>query len=745
MKLGIAGRISLVVGLLLFLFFVTSAVSYILTERIEDDLARLAGVDDLRHDAVVDMNIRLAEASGAALAYIADGDLADKMRTNEGSAQFDRSATTFLRLATSELEIRLGEEVVEGFGRLRALGAEIMAIAERERGPLGAIESRSPTIDPEAPRARRLAAAEPLIFANAGDGVAGGAMNRKRRLQAEYVSQRGRIEGLLGAQILPLARAARARTQESASFSAYIAMVYILVTTGLGVVIGGGGALILAQRVIRPIRELGASAGTIGKGMSAQRFVVESDDEIGELAESMIRLARMAESREETERALREMAHHDALTKLPNRTLFQIRLVEAMENARRVDRMVALHLLDLDRFKDVNDTLGHRAGDALLQQVAGRLRRCVRKSDTVARLGGDEFVIVQTNLTDANDIPALAERLSDTLGQPYDLDGERVYTGASVGVTVFPNDDSEVDALLKNADLALYRAKQEGGGGFQLFDAEMNVELRARKALEQDLRAGLVRGEFFVQYQPQIDLSTGRIVGAEALSRWHHPERGPIVPDDFIPVAEQSGLISLLTERVLRDACANAKSWKDAGLSELRVSVNLSPVDFKRNDIVSLVTEIIEESGIDPAMLDLEITEGMVMSGAESVIATLYELHALGVRVSIDDFGTGFSSMGYLKRFPIDRLKIDQTLVRDMLANREDASITKVIILLGHSLGLKVVAEGVEDEAQLEFLGQCGCDEAQGYHIGAPLDGDEFVEFVANHAPLKPVRAAKIA
>jgi diguanylate cyclase (GGDEF)-like protein len=745
MKLGIGGRISLVVGLMLFLFFVTSAVSYVLTKRIEDNLARLASVDDLRQDAVDDMKFRLAEVSTKVLAYIVEGRPADKIRTATAAAQFDRSAETFMRLALSDDEVRLGGEVVVAFKQFVALSGEIMAAAERDRT---ALSGRITETGPSAARVGIAGAKLSILAMIDNDDVPVGLDVKRGVLLAKFESQRESVESLLDAQILPLVRAARAQTHQSANFSAYTAISYILVTTGLGVVIGGGGALVLARRVVRPIQELTAGSfgtGTLGSGKRAHRVAAESDDEIGELADTMIRLARMAENRQQTEQALRELAHHDSLTKLPNRTLFQIRLVESMDNATRIDRMVALHILDLDRFKEVNDTLGHRAGDMLLQQVAERLRGCLRMSDTVARLGGDEFAIIQTNLTNENDIPALAQRLNESLAAPFNLEGETIYTGASVGITVFPRDDTEVDALLKNADLALYRAKQEGGGTYQLYDSVMNAELQARKALEQDLRSGLEGSEFFVEYQPQIDLETGQVVGGEGLSRWRHPDRGLVAPDEFIPVAEQSGLINRLTERVLRDACTKAKAWEEMGLSRLRVSVNLSPADFKRKDVVPMITGIIDESGIDPGMLELEITEGLAMSGAESVISTLERLHALGVQLAIDDFGTGFSSMSYLKRFPVDRLKIDQTFVRDIVSNKEDASITSVIIDLGHSLGIKVVAEGVEDEAQLEFLASRKCDEAQGYHICAPVDADAFAEFAGNRAPRKAASISRIA
>ena len=396
--------------------------------------------------------------------------------------------------------------------------------------------------------------------------------------------------------------------------------------------------------------------------------------------------------------------------------------------------MVAVHFLDLDHFKDINDTLGHPAGDALLQIVAERLKVCIRRSDTVARVGGDEFAIIQTNLVYSNGILVLAKRLIDTIAKPFEVEGERVFTGTSIGITIFPHDDEDADKLLKNADLALYRAKQEGRNKFQLYDPEMNAEIQARKALEQDIREALDNAQFFLCYQPQLELSSGRISGAEALVRWRHPERGMVSPAEFIPVAEQTGLILQLTEGVLLEACTQIRAWQDAGLPPIRVSINLSPADFKRKALISMIKEILEETDLSAEWLELEITEGMVMSGVEAVIATLHELAEIGIELAIDDFGTGFSSMSYLKQFPVHRLKIDQTFVRDILSNKEDASITKAIIMLGHSLGLRLVAEGVETQEQLEFLRLRDCDEVQGYYFSKPLEAEAFAEFLAAHS-----------
>ncbi|MEE9251533.1 MAG: EAL domain-containing protein [Alphaproteobacteria bacterium] len=519
------------------------------------------------------------------------------------------------------------------------------------------------------------------------------------------------------------AELARSLADWGATGTIDLAVWFLLSMTLFGVVVGISAAIALSRGLIRPILELAAGAEAIGEGKLDHRIAIDSEDEIGALAESF---NLMAKKRQQIEAALRDQAHHDALTKLPNRTYFQIRLAEALDNARRAGRMVAVHCLDLDHFKDVNDTLGHPAGDDLLKQVSARLLACVRKTDTVARLGGDEFAIIQSNLNHQDGIAVLAERMVESIAAPFQLDQEQVFTGASIGITVFPHDDTDPDSLFKNADLALYQAKQEGRSNYRLFDPAMNEEIHARKALEQDIRQALDNGEFFLNYQPRIEIASGRIIGVEALVRWRHPERGMVSPAEFIPVAEQARLISRLTDGVLREACEQAKAWQDAGLPPIRVSVNLSPADFKRTDIVSTVTGILDESGLTPQYLELEITEGMVMSGVESVIATLNELHALGVELAIADFGTGFSSMNYLKQFPLDRLKIDQSFVRHILTSEQDASITKAIIQLGHSLGFKVIAEGVETERQLEFLRVWGCDEAQGYYFSRPIPPEKM-------------------
>ncbi len=797
MTFTIKSRVALVIGVLLFLFFATSGVSYILMNRIDDRVTGIARAEDLRRDSVAEMRAQLAEIGRAVLAYAVHRGVPDIGHIRASEAAFERSAAVFLRHAATDEERSLGAQVVGAYDRLKELSALVLAVADREYAELGSVRAELNAIDEalatkigvpvagDDPVSRDRSdallgmsagvavgsgALEPLVFGGESDrpettfghyaeryrntglsaeeeawlaelsanfaavakspGRIAGLGDRKRELLAALDDQRGRMDELLVGQITPLIARTLSQPDQNAHSLISRAMLYLLVMSGVGIVVGGGAAVLLARRIVNPILDVAAGAAAIGGGELEHRIEIDSEDEIGRLAKS---INRMAEDRQQTEMVLREMAHHDALTKLPNRTLFGMRLVEALDYARRIDRMVAIHLLDLDRFKEINDTLGHIAGDMLLQQVSQRLVKCVRKSDTVARLGGDEFAVIQTNLLYQNDISVLAGRLNDALSAPFDLDGESIYTGTSIGITIYPHDGTEADKLLKNADLALYRAKQEGRSTFQLYDPQMNAEIQTRKAMEQDLRQALDHGALFLHYQPQIEIASGRIVGAEALVRWRHPVHGMVPPATFVPVAEQSGLIERLTETVLLDACKQAKSWQEAGLPPLQVSVNLSPADFKRKNVVPMVVATLEESRLDPACLELEITEGMVMSSAESVIATLDQLHALGVELAIDDFGTGFSSMSYLKRFPVDRLKIDQTFVRDIPGNSEDASITNVIINLGHSLGLKVVAEGVESEEQLEFLRNSECDEAQGYCISRPLSASAFAEYFSAH------------
>lgn len=414
------------------------------------------------------------------------------------------------------------------------------------------------------------------------------------------------------------------------------------------------------------------------------------------------------------------LAHHDPLTTLPNRTLFQDRLEQALARAERNGEMVALMFLDLDRFKTINDSLGHLAGDRLLQSVAERLTHCVRDTDTVCRQGGDEFLIALTDVHDA-DVPArVAQKILRRLSEPFDIDGHKLGTSFSIGIAIYPNDGLDADSIMKNADTAMYHAKESGRNTYRFFTEEMNANALERLQMENHLRAALERGELLLNYQPQVDLVTGEVVGVEALIRWQSEALGFVPPGRFIPIAEESGLIVPIGRWVLRRACLDAKSWQDAGLPAVAVAVNISALQFRRDDIVHGVREILAETGLAPERLELELTESLLVHH-QDVQDTLAQLKALGVRLSIDDFGTGYSSLTYLKRFAVDRLKIDQSFVRDVADDPDDAAIVRAIIQMGRSLKLDVVAEGAEGRAQVDFLIREGCREAQGYYFCPPV------------------------
>jgi diguanylate cyclase (GGDEF)-like protein/PAS domain S-box-containing protein len=430
--------------------------------------------------------------------------------------------------------------------------------------------------------------------------------------------------------------------------------------------------------------------------------------------------------RKQAESRLRHMAHHDPLTNLPNRLLLQQRLQRELARGRRGDRAFALHFLDLDRFKGVNDVLGHHLGDRLLQAVAKRLAETVRDSDTVARLGGDEFAILQTDVTRSEDAAVLAGHVIDALVEPFHCEGQELALTASIGITLSPADASGVDELLRNADLAMYRAKSEGRNGYRFYVADMKARAQRAIALETDLRNGLARQEFVLHYQPQVNLRTGRIVGAEALLRWHRPGVGLLRPGDFLPLAEENGLIVPINAWVLQEACARAVRWQQQGLPPMRWAVNLSPVQFRKQNVLELVKSALEESGLDPAVLDMELTEGILVENAEAAAQVLRELRSIGVGFSIDDFGAGYSSLTYVKNFPVDRIKIDQSFVRNLKSDPTDTAIVRAIIGLGHSLNLGVIAEGVETLEQFTQLAAEGCDEIQGYYFSPPL---ELVDF----------------
>jgi diguanylate cyclase (GGDEF)-like protein len=413
------------------------------------------------------------------------------------------------------------------------------------------------------------------------------------------------------------------------------------------------------------------------------------------------------------------MARHDALTDLPNRVLFHDRLDHALKHAR--DEKLAVLCLDIDHFKDVNDTLGHPVGDLLLQAVAERLRRSIRESDTVARLGGDEFAVVQVGASQPTDATRLATRLIEAINAPYDLDGHHVVVGMSIGIAIPPDDGTDPHQLLKNADMALYRAKSDGRGVFRFFEAEMDARMQARRTLELDLRKAVVNGEFELYYQPLIDVRSRYVHGFEALIRWHHPDRGLVSPADFIPLAEETGLIVPIGEWVLRQACKEATTWPD----DVSVAINLSPVQFKSRQLLPTVISALAASGLPASRLELEITESLLLQESEDTLAMLHQLRSLGIRISMDDFGTGYSSLGYLQKFPFDKIKIDRSFVHDMTDRDDSLAIVRAVAAMGASLGMKTTAEGVETIEQFDQLKAEGCTEVQGYLFGAPRPASE--------------------
>jgi diguanylate cyclase (GGDEF)-like protein/PAS domain S-box-containing protein len=445
----------------------------------------------------------------------------------------------------------------------------------------------------------------------------------------------------------------------------------------------------------------------------------------------MVCVVRDITERTYAEEQIKHLAYHDALTTLPNRLLFKDRVSVAISHGQRHDSRVAVLFLDLDRFKVINDSLGHNIGDQLLQAVAARVQSCVRESDTVARLGGDEFTLLLPELAHAEDAALVAQKILEAVRYPFHIEGREFYITTSIGISVYPEDGPDAETLIKSADTAMYQAKEQGRDNYQLFNALVNAKALQRIALEHGLRRSLTHKEMAVHYQPIFDFPTGRITGMEALLRWTDPELGPIPPATFIPLAEAIGVMIPIGTWALRVACAQAKEWHDAGFDHLSLAVNLSVCQLQQPDLVNLVRDVLAETGLPARMLDLEITESTAMQSPEASIRTLYQLKRLGIRISLDDFGTGHSSLAYLKRFPIDTLKIDQSFVRDITRDPDTAAIVTAIIAMGHSLRLKVIAEGVEFTDQATFLKQHHCDQMQGYLINAPMSAAELGAILA--------------
>ena len=435
--------------------------------------------------------------------------------------------------------------------------------------------------------------------------------------------------------------------------------------------------------------------------------------------------------RKQAEERIEYMAFHDPLTGLPNRRLAMERLELAIALADRSKTRTALLFLDLDNFKTINDSFGHAVGDLLLQAVASRLMLCIRDSDTICRQGGDEFLIVLGNVADTDAITTVTEKILEALAPTFNIEGKELSTSSSIGIAVFPDDGRDIDTLLKRADTAMYHAKEAGRNAYSFFTEQMNLDAVEHQQIRVGLLHAMERGEFRLHYQPQIDLGSGKVIGAEALIRWHHPERGLLTPEHFIHIAEESGLIVPIGAWVLREACRQASAWRKTGLPSMVIAVNVSAIQFKRGDIEACVRQALDESGLPPECLELELTESVLIHDTDSVLATVQRLKALGVMLSIDDFGTGYSSLSYLTRFKVDKLKIDRSFICDLENQPGNASMVRAIIQMALSLNLTTIAEGVEDVELVDFLRRQNCQEAQGYYFSRPLPAIEFAHYVA--------------
>ena len=489
-----------------------------------------------------------------------------------------------------------------------------------------------------------------------------------------------------------------------------------------------------AERAIREDRTVGLAADCVLIRRDGFESAIEDSsapihNRLGQVSGAVIVFRDVTQSRSMAQK-MAHLAQHDFLTGLPNRLLLTERLTQAIGLAHRHRKQVALMFLDLDFFKHINDSLGHSIGDRLLQSVAGRLTGCIRATDTLCRQGGDEFVVLLPEIEQPHDAAQVANKLLNTLATPHIIGGHELHVTLSIGISIYPQDGTSVDTVMQNADTAMYHAKASGRNNYRFFKAEMNIRAVQRLLVEGNLRRALKQHEFLLHYQPQIDLASGLMSGAEALIRWQDPVQGLVYPAHFIAVAEESGLIVPIGKWVLREACLQIRSWLDAGLPAVPVAVNVSAVELRSKHFVEGVAQILHETGVEARYLELELTESVLLQDAESAAEILEDLKAMGVRIAMDDFGTGYSSLSYLTRFPIDVLKIDQTFIGKIDTNPDDAAIVSAVISMGRSLNQRTVAEGVETGAQLDFLRAQKCDTGQGYHFSHPLCADDFCQLL---------------
>jgi len=483
---------------------------------------------------------------------------------------------------------------------------------------------------------------------------------------------------------------------------------------------------------------------------SAEKIQVASDEHIKQLQQANAHLVvatieahKLAEEVQAAKVQLDHLAHHDVLTGLPNRMLLQDRLSQAIELACRQDKKIAVMYMDLDRFKHINDSLGHALGDQLLKSVAHRLQVCVRHSDTISRQGGDEFVVLLSYVERAEDAALCAQKMLEAIALPHRFDLHDLHISVSIGISIYPDDGQDVATLIKSADTAMYHAKGAGRNNYKFFEQDMNARAVQRQSIEASLRRALERQEFVLYYQPKINLHSGMIVGVEALIRWQHPEQGLLPPAQFVPVAEDCGLILPIGRWVLREACLQARVWQQAGLPPIIVAVNTSALEFCTEDFLKNIHAVLEETNLEPRYLELELTESVLMKDIESTDSLLHALSDLGIKLAIDDFGTGYSSLSYLRQFPIDTLKIDQSFVAKTCNSQDDATIVSAVISMSKSLKLSVIAEGVETPEQYAFLLAQNCDEGQGYYFGRPMVAEALAALLQNGISLIPVYASE--